>query len=211
VAQPFDRKATVPAMGPVDEEAGQFWVNNPWQIVAHEKNLSAYERNRGFLNLGGGRFADISFLTGTDSDGDGRSAFGADLNGDGMEDLIVRQAGGGPLLIYLNQFPRRHFLRITLRGRQSNAQGIGARVTAIVGDQRIVREMYPVNTYASQQPCEVHLGLGDATRVDRLTIRWPSGLVQELSSIAADQRLRITEGEGPQVLAARPAADAAAP
>ena len=194
MAQPFDRKASVPPIGPVDSDSGQFCVNNPWEIVAHQKNLSAYERNRTYLNLGAGRFADISFLTGTDSDGDGRSVIAADLDNDGMLDLVVRQAGGGPLLMFENRMPRQHFLRVSLRGRESNGQGIGAKLTAEVIGRTIVREMYPANTYASQNPCEVYFGLGPATRVDRLTIRWPSGFTQELCDVEADQHILIEEG-----------------
>lgn len=196
MARPFNRSADLPAVGGLDKAAGQFWVENPWDIVAHQHNLSGFERNRAFLNLGAARFADISFLTGTDSDGDGRSVFGADLNGDGMQDLVVRQAGGGPLLLFLNRFPPKHYLQVSLRGKQSNGLGVGARLVAEVGGRRLVREMFPANSYMSQQPCQVHFGLGDATRVDRLTIRWPSGLVQELRDVSVDRHIRIVEGEG---------------
>jgi hypothetical protein len=194
VARPFDRSASLPAAGELDRAAGQFWVGNPWDIVGHGHNLSGFERNRAFLNLAPGRFADMSFLTGTDSDGDGRSVFGADIDGDGMQDLIVRQASIAPLLVFQNKFPKRHYLRVSLRGTKSNGLGVGARITAEVAGRRLVRELFPANTYMSQQPCEVHFGLGDATKIDRLTIRWPSGLVQELSDVAADQFVRITEG-----------------
>ncbi len=195
MARPFNRSADLPPAGELDSADGQFWVGSPWDIVAKQHNLSAHERNRCFLNLGGARFADVSFLTGTDSDGDGRAVFGADLDNDGMQDLIVRQAGGGPLLVFLNRFPRQHYLRVSLRGTKSNGTGIGARLIAKVGDRRITREMYPQNSYVSQQPCEVHFGLGGVTRVDQLTIKWPSGLVQELADLSADQHIRITEGE----------------
>lgn len=194
MARPFDRSADLPPAGELDKSDGQFWVGNPWDIVGNEHNLSAFERNRCFLNLGGTRFADVSFLTSTDSDGDGRSVLGADLNNDGMQDLLVRQAGGGALLVFLNRFPRQHYLRVSLRGTKSNGMGIGARLIAEVGDRRIVREMFPANTYFSQSPCEVHFGLGDAPRVDRLTIRWPSGLVQKLTDVDADRHIRIVEG-----------------
>ena len=50
-----------------------------------------------------------------------------------MLDLIVRQAGGGPLLLYENRMPRKNYLTVSLRGRASNRQGIGARLTAEVG------------------------------------------------------------------------------
>jgi hypothetical protein len=203
VAQPFNRSGMVPPAGELDIAHGQFWVGNPWRIVAEGKNLSGFERNRTFLNLGNLRFADVSFLTGTDSDGDGRSVFGADLDGDGMQDLVVRQAGGGPLLLFKNCFPRQHYLRVSLRGTRSNGLGIGARLIARVGTRTLVRELYPANTYKSQQPSEVHFGLGEATSVDRLTILWPSGLTQELTDVSADQHLRVIEGESrPLVISA---------
>lgn len=194
MAQPYDRTADVPAVGELDRAAGQFWVGNPWQIVSQQHNLSAFERNRTFLNLGAARFADISFHSGMDSDGDGRSAFEADLDGNGMQDLVVRQAGGGPLRLFLNRFPPRHYLRVSLRGTRSNRLGVGARLTAQTGARKLVRELFPANTFASQAPCQVYFGLGDAARVDRLTIRWPSGRVQEVSDIAADQHIRVEEG-----------------
>ena len=202
MARPFDRSPDLPAVGALDKAAGQFWVGNPWDIVGHQHNLSGFERNRAFLNLGAGRFADISYLTRTDSDGDGRSVLGADLNGDGMQDLVVRQAGGGPLLVFLNRFPQKHYLQVSLRGTRSNSLGVGARLIAEVGGHRLVREMFPANTYMSQQPCEIHFGLGDATQVDRLRIRWPSGLVQELTDLKADQHIRVTEGKGVDVVRA---------
>jgi enediyne biosynthesis protein E4 len=209
VAQPFDRVGFVPPAGELDTAHGQFWVGNPWMIVHSGKNLSGFERNRTFLNLGDNQFADISFLTGTDSDGDGRSVFGADLDGDGMQDLVVRQSGGGPLSLFKNNFPRRHYLRVSLRGTRSNGLGVGARLVAEIAGtgagqppgtpgshdtRKLVREMYPHNTYHSQQPCEVYFGLGDATSVTRLTIQWPSGVTQELTDVPADQHLRVTEG-----------------
>jgi hypothetical protein len=200
VAQPFDRSTDVAPAGGLDTAAGQFWVGNPWDIVYQGHNLSAHERNRTFLNLGAGRFVDLSYLAGNDSDGDGRSAVAADLDGDGMQDLIVRQAGGGPLLVFRNRFPQKNYLKVRLRGVRSNALGVGARLIAEAAGRRMVREMYPINSFASQGPSEVYFGLGDAPQVDRLTIRWPSGIVQQLSAVAANQRLDVVEGEPPGTL-----------
>jgi hypothetical protein len=197
VSQPTSRACDVPAAGKLDREAGQFWVGNPWKIIEDNHNLSAYERKAAYLNVGSkpgeARFANIGFLTGADVDGDGRTAVAADLDGDGMQDLILRQAGGGPLIVFHNEFPKQHWLRVKLRGKKSNGTGIGARLTATVGDRRIVREMYPQNTFMSQQPNEAHFGLGGAKAVDRLEIRWPSGTVQELTNVKVDQLLRVTE------------------
>jgi hypothetical protein len=195
VSQPCARRGKVPAPGEIDNDLNEFWVENPWHIIAQGHNLSAFERKRAFLNVGGQAFLEISHLTGADYDGDGRSVVAADFGNTGRLDLIVRGVGGGPLRFYENRFPQRHFLKVSLRGRQSNRQGIGARLTAVVRGQQLVREMYPSNSYRSQSPNIVHLGLGDAPVVDRLTIRWPSGKVQELRDLGGDRHILIDEGK----------------
>jgi enediyne biosynthesis protein E4 len=185
----------VPVPGVVDKSLGEFWVNNPWDIVHEGHNLSAYERKRAFLNVQGKDFLDISYLTGADSDGDGRSVVAGDFRNDGRLDLVVRQVGGGPLLFFENQFPKAHFLTVSLRGTASNRLGIGARLTATVSDRELTRELYPHNSFRSQMPSRLHFGLGDAHQIDRLTIRWPSGAVQTLDNLAADRHVVITEGK----------------
>jgi len=185
----------VPAPGVVDQSLGEFWVTNPWDIVDKGHNLSAYERKRAFLNVQGKDFLDISYLTGADSDGDGRSVVAGDFRNDGRLDLVVRQVGGGPVLLFENQFPKAHYLTVSLRGAASNKLGIGARLTATVSGRELTRELYPHNSFRSQMPSRVHFGLGDATRIDRLTVRWPSGAVQTLDDVAADRHVVITEGQ----------------
>jgi hypothetical protein len=198
VSQPFHQGAQVPLPGKLDPNLGEFWSTNPWGIVSDGHNLSAFERNRAFLNIKGQEFLDISHLTGADSDGDGRSVVAADFRNVGMPDLIVRQAGGGPLILYENRLPRKHYLMVTLRGRQSNRQGVGARLTATVGGRQIVREMFPACGYRSQAPNQVHFGLADDTAVDSLTIRWPSGKVQVLAGLKADRHIVVDEDkDGP--------------
>jgi enediyne biosynthesis protein E4 len=198
VSQPFDQQAQVPQPGKLDERLGEFWSTNPWALVADGHNLSAFERNRAFLNVGGQAFLDVSHLTGADSDGDGRSVVAADFRNVGMPDLIVRQAGGGPLLLYENRLPPRHYLTVSLRGRSSNRQGVGARLTAEVAGRRLVRELFPASGYRSQAPSQVHFGLADDATVDTLTIRWPSGKVQVLRGVAADRHVVVDEEkEGP--------------
>ncbi len=172
-------------------------MENPWEIVTKGHNLSAYERKRTFLNVrgpdGGRNFLDVSFLTGADGDGDGRSVVAGDFRNIGKLDLVLRQTSGGPIIMYENNFAAKHYLKVSLRGSQSNRFGIGSRLIASVKGQPIVREMYPLNSYRSQMPNIVHFGLGDADRVERLTIRWPSGKVQELTDLAADRHIIVDE------------------
>jgi hypothetical protein len=195
VSQPCNRGAAIATPGKLDSSLSEFWVENPWQIIARGHNLSCFERKRVYLNVKGNAFLDISHLTGADNDGDGRAVVAADFRNCGMVDLIVRQAGGGALLLYENRLPPKHYLKVSLRGSKSNRQGIGARVTAVVKGQQIVREMFPGNGFRSQAPNIVHLGLADEQVVDRLTIRWPSGKVQVLEGVKGDRHIVVDEGK----------------
>ena len=193
VTQPFDCHAVIPELRDVDRESGEFWVPNPWDFATQRENLSAYERNGVFLNLGNGRFANIGHVSGADSDGDGRSAVGCDVTGDGRPELFVRQAGGGPLRVYRNRFPKAGWLTVSLEGKTSNRQGIGARVIAHLGNRTVRRELYPVINFLSQAPARVTLGLGDARIIDRLEIHWPSGERTELKDVEFNRPLVISE------------------
>jgi hypothetical protein len=202
VSQPQDRRASIPAPGKVDASLGEFWVENPWEIVTRGHNLSAYERKRVYFNVpgpeGGRDFLDVSHLSGADNDGDGRSVVAADFRNNGKQDLVVRQTGGGALLLYENNLPTGNYLKVSLRGRKSNRLGIGARLTARVRGQNVVREMYPFNSFQSQMPNLVHFGLGKAPTVKQLTILWPSGQKQVLTGLAGNRHIVVTEGaKGP--------------
>lgn len=192
MSQPCDRSCSISQPGEVDESLGEFWAGSAWEVF-QKHNLSCYERNRTYLNVRGTNFLDISYLTGADTDGDSRAVIAADFNGDGRLDLALRQAGGGPIQLYENAFPSRHHLQVSLRGTQSNRLGVGARLVAHVGDQRLVREHYPINTFRSQAPLVSHFGLGDVERIERLVVRWPSGIEQEFRGVSADQHVLIDE------------------
>jgi hypothetical protein len=185
----------VPLPGKLDHTLGEFWVRNPWEIVANGHNLSAFERKRMYLNVRGKDFLDISHISGADNDGDGRSVVAADFRNVGMNDLVVRQAGGGALLLYENRMPRKGYLKVTLRGSKSNRQGIGARITAEANGTRQTREMYPHNSYRSQAPNIAHFGLADASEVKELTVRWPSGKVQSFKNCKANRHIVIDESK----------------
>ncbi len=193
VSQPYDRSARVPLPGQIDSKLKEWWVDNPWDIVKEGKNLSCYERKRAYLNVKGGNFVEISHLTGADGDGDGRSVVAGDFSNNGRQDLVLRQVGGGPLLFFENRFPQKHYLEVSLRGHKSNRLGIGARLVAEAAGQPIVRELYPLNSFRSQAPNIVHFGLADATKVDKLTILWPSGKKQVLTDLAADRHIIVDE------------------
>jgi hypothetical protein len=206
VSQPCDRCANVPAPGKVDPNLKEWWVDNPFDIVKAGHNLSAYERKRVYLNVKGPdgqrNFLDVSGVSGADNDGDGRCVVAGDFRHTGQLDLVLRQSGGGPVVVYENRMPKRHYLEVSLRGtmqeyetgRRSNFLGVGARLIAVVNGQQLVREMYPLSSFRSQMPNVVHFGLADSQRVEKLTILWPSGRVQELTDLEGDRHIIVEEG-----------------
>jgi hypothetical protein len=196
VTQPLNRTARLPELGALDRDGGEIWVENPFDIPNSGINLSAYERNRVYLNLRGTGFIEASFATGADIDSDSRSVVAADFDRDGAPDLLVGSVGGGPLRLFRNRFsPASHAVRIELVGLESNRPAIGARVVAHAGGRQIVRDLFPENGSLAQGPPELLIGLGESTIIDRLTVRWPTGKLQEFRNVPADSKVTITEGQ----------------
>lgn len=193
MSQPHNRLSQLEAIGEIDEEAGEFWTKNPFQMPNERENLSSFERNRTFLNLDGNSFIDVSFASGADIDSDSRSVVAADFNRDGATDLLVGSVGGGSLRLFLNRFPKANFSRIRLEGSGSNRAGIGARLTATVERQKLIRDLFPQNGFMGQGPAEIILGLGDAKVIDRLEVRWPSGKTQIYKNLAANRYFLLKE------------------
>ena len=193
MSQPHNRLSQLEAIGEIDEEAGEFWTKNPFQMPNERENLSSFERNRTFLNLDGNSFLDVSFASGADIDSDSRSVVAADFNRDGATDLLVGSVGGGSLRLFLNRFPKANFSRIRLEGSRSNRAGIGARLTATVKGQKLIRDLFPQYGFMGQGPAEIILGLGDAKVIDRLEVRWPSGKTQIYKNLATNRYFLLKE------------------
>jgi len=196
VSQPFDVGANVPELREADEDNGEFWVGNPFQFAFTNKNLSAFERNGVFFNTGTRDFLDMSFISGGDNRGDSRTVIGTDINQDGMPDLLIRQVGGGALVVYQNNFPKTNWLVISLRGEQSNSAGIGAKIAVTRGDLTVRRELIPIVNFLSQTPSRVHIGMSDSEVAKEITIQWPAGGTTILKNVQANQHIRVYEKDG---------------
>ena len=150
----------------------------------------------------------------------GKGVAHGDLNGDGYVDLIGTNSSGdlwnegrdglifalGPLFLWINGGGENHWITLRLKGRMaidgtgSNADGIGARVyvKSKETDKRPlvqVQELRAGSSYLSMDSIDLEFGLGKATNVEEITIRWPSGRNQVLKDVKADQVLVITEPE----------------
>ncbi len=197
MSQPLDRACTLPELGAVDRENGEFWVGNAFQMPKMGENLSAYERNCLFLNVGGEGFLNASFASAADIDADSRAAIPADFDRDGAVDLLVGSVGGGPMRLFRNRFPSTmRSVRVHLEGTRSNRPGIGSRIVATVAGRKIVRDVFPADGFSGQAPEEVLIGVGRAERIDSLTVRWPTGQTEELKDIPVEAKaILIREGE----------------
>lgn len=122
-----------------------------------------------------------------------RGAAYGDVNQDGKIDVLVTENGGAAHL-WRNDSDTGHFLRVGLRGTESNRDGIGARVVAVAGAHRMERYVRAGSSYLSQNETVVTFGLARASRVDSLSVYWPSGQVDRFGEIEADQTVRIVEG-----------------
>jgi enediyne biosynthesis protein E4 len=151
--------------------------------------------NTVFRNLPGGKWSALTEEAGFAAVPAKRhrgSAFG-DFNHDGKLDLVVT-ALSAPAEIWMNDSPgENHWLELSLQGTRSNRDGIGAKIRISAGGQSQFNHVTTASGYASSSAGPVHFGLGAAKVVDELEIRWPSGTIQKLKNLPADQILHLKE------------------
>lgn len=123
----------------------------------------------------------------------GRGAAAADFDRDGDVDVAVNHLNGPAALLRNDTHPAGAWLQVELIGRRSNRSGVGAVVTVDLGQQRLVRTRQAGSGYCSCGEERLTIGIGDAPRVRRLSIRWPSGVQQSLEDLPANVFLRIEE------------------
>jgi hypothetical protein len=148
-----------------------------------------------YRNTGGFQFEDVSRSAGPffAQKSVARGAAFADYDNDGRMDAFIVNLGSTAYLLHNVSPHAGHWISVKLVGHKSNRDGIGARVEAVAGSTRQSRERVAGSGYLSQDDPRVHFGLGAATKVDRLTITWPSGTKQVLGDVAADRVLTVEE------------------
>src|SRR5581483_294905 len=150
-----------------------------------------------FHNERNGKFVDVTKQAGPGLETPyvGRGVAFADFDNDGFVDVVVANNGDVPLLLHNSGGNGNHFVNFRLVGTKSNRDAMGARIRLLAGGTSQMREIAGGGSYLSQSDLRANFGLGKATRVDAVEVRWPNGAQQKFQNVEADKFYVITEGE----------------
>jgi len=150
------------------------------------------------LNQADGTFCDASDLAGPalQERHVSRGLAVGDLFNDGNVDVVVGDLDGAPMILKNRGVPGRHWVSFDLASTKSNRMAIGARIKVVAGGMTQTDEVHSGGSYLSQNDTRLHFGLGSAKKIDHVEIRWPSGAVETLTALAADQFYSVLEGSG---------------
>jgi hypothetical protein len=160
-----------------------------------DDRTSYHAPNLLFRNMGDGRYRDVSRQSG---DGmavrlSSRGAGFDDLDNDGDIDVVILNSRREPTLLRNDTPPRNHWLQIQLQGRQTNRDGVGARVEVFAGPEKRVDEVHSGRGYQGHFGSRLHFGLGAHEQIDRIEVHWIGGGTDVLRDVPADRLIRITE------------------
>jgi len=175
-----------------DYEQGWSAIN---ELIRADGTWSGYERNIFYANNGDGTFSDISGVVGLDFLEDGRAFALADFDHDGRQEVFLKNRNGPQLRLLQNVMDSLPpSIAFRLRGTKSNRDAIGAVVTVETERGHQTRSLQAGSGFLSQHSKDVFFGLGAAKGPVRASIRWPSGLAQELHDLPINHRVWIEEG-----------------
>ena len=152
--------------------------------------VSQYDGNRRFVDVT--RSAGPGFAV----EKVGRTLVAGDIDNDGDLDLLVTNNGQAADLLRNDGGNRGSAILIRLIGKRSNRDGIGAKLQIKTGTTTHVRYVKAGSSYLGQNDMRVHVGVGDATLIDRLEVRWPSGQMDTATRVPANSVVTVVEGEG---------------
>ena len=150
------------------------------------------------LNQSDGTFCDAQALAGPTilAPRASRGLAVGDLFNDGNVDVVIENLDGSPEVLRNPGLPGRHWVSLELAGTKSNRLAIGARLKIVAGGMTQTDEIHSGGSYLSQNDLRAHFGLGSATKIDSVEVRWPSGVVDTLKDLTADKGYAVLEGKG---------------
>jgi hypothetical protein len=118
-----------------------------------------------------------------------------DLFNDGHQEAVVNNMNERASLYY-NTSPVGNWISLQLVGVKSNRAALGAAVTLQQGNDKNEKEVRSGDGYISQSDLRLHFGLGKSFKAEKIVIRWPSGLIETLADLPANQYYVVREGSG---------------
>ena len=118
-----------------------------------------------------------------------------DLDNDGRVDVVVTTNDGPAYVLHNETVTSNHWLSLNLVGHKSNRDGIGAVVKVVTKTGSQYTTVSTSGSYCSSSDKRAHFGLGADSIAERVEIRWPSGIVQVLSQVKADQTIQVDESK----------------
>ncbi|HTS35046.1 MAG TPA: FG-GAP-like repeat-containing protein [Candidatus Solibacter sp.] len=185
-----------------DYEQGWNAIN---ELIRSDGTWSGYERNVFYANNRDGTFSDVSGALELDFVEDGRAFALGDFDHDGRLEIVLKNRSAPQLRLLRNvaaDLPASISFR--LQGTKSNRDAIGAVVTIEGSAGRQTRTLQAGSAFLSQHSKDIFFGLGESKSLARATIRWPSGVIQELQELPVNHRIWVVEGsDAPRVEAFR--------
>lgn len=168
------------------------------EVDVHKLGSEYRETKVLYRNLSNGKFADISTTSGpaVQLKTSARGLAIADLDNDGSVELIVTNMGEAPSVLQNRVKYANHWISLRLIGTASNRSAIGARVTIEADGRKFVDEVRSGSSFNSSSDLRLHFGLGQAEKIDLLTVRWPTGKTERFDPPGLDRFSTVTEGSG---------------
>ena len=168
---------------------GDLFISNghPHRLIGQEDLL--------LINNSGNRFINVSHELGADFQDKfvSRGSAAGDFDDDGDMDLLVLNLNNRPRLLRNDGGNKKNWIMIHLIGTRSNRDAIGSKIQLTTGNKTQTRWRVSSSGYLSQSDYRAHFGLGDHTQVDQIEIRWPTGKVQTLKDVKANQVITVKE------------------
>jgi enediyne biosynthesis protein E4 len=168
------------------------------QIAAKKLHLTYTQPRTLYRNLWTGRFQDVSTESGNGISARtaGRGCAFGDLDNDGDVDIVVNNLDAAPSLLRNDGGNRSNWLKVKCLGTRSNRSAIGARVSVTAGGRTQIDEVMSGSSYYSHNDFRLHFGLGNASAVEQIEVRWPTGDKEQVRDVPVNHLIVIEEGHG---------------